>query len=277
MRRARRQWIFLLALIYTQVACSAAAPDASVARPVTAGDSAGRVATPATQAVSESRPATNSAGVPHGMVESALSVIDPVFGFGTRALALERRVEMLQWQRDAQGAYVEQWSAARIDSSGFDRQHANPSGFPFNGARWWTRDARLDGHPVSPDLLAALGAWRPYAPDLRQLPLNLAANFQPDGDWLSTSQDPRHPAVGDVRLRWRILERAAPPQGVALREGRWELPADIAATATLPQIAPAASTSGGSWMRRTFGAHLALLAIIGVVLAALLLLWRHRR
>lgn len=216
------------------------------------------------------------------MVESSLPVADPVFGFSTRALALERRVEMLQWQRDTQGVYVIQWSAALIDSSGFDRKHANPAELPFNGERWWTRDARFEGRPVSPDLLASLDAWQPYTPDLLQLPSNLAASFDfhdggPAGEWLGTSQDPQHPVVGDLRLRWRVLRHAPPPPGIVLRAGRWELPADIAAAPHAPVLAPIAPASSGNWLRRTFGAHLWLLTIIGIALAALLLLWRRRR
>ena len=199
---------------------------------------------------------------------------------------------MLQWQRDAQGAYVTRWSAAQIDSSGFDKQHANPAELPFNGERWWTRDARLDGQPVSPDLLAALDAWQPYAPNLSQLPPNLAASFGfdhdglenggpdgggRDGSWLSSSQDPKHPAVGDVRLRWRILERASPPAGVALRDGRWDLAVTGVAATPKSALAPSA-IANQTWIQRIFGAHLALLAIVGVVLAILLLLFvrRHR-
>lgn len=257
----RSAWILLLALICAQVACTGAPLDHSAASSGAPNAPASAIPMPA----------------PQGMVESSLPVEDPVFGFSMRALALERRVEMLQWQRDAQGAYTTQWSVAHVDSSGFDPTHANPAELPFNGERWWTRDARLDGRPVSPNLLAALDAWQPYAPDLRQLPPNLAASFQPDGEWLSTAQDPKHPAVGDVRLRWRILERAAPPPGIALYKGRWELPADIAAAAPQSAIAPVAPSAGGGWMQRTFGGHLKLLAIIGVALAALLLLWRHRR
>jgi hypothetical protein len=271
MRSMRGQWVFLLALICTPLACGAASSNVP----------AGAAAANPTATSTPASPSATSA--PQGQVESALPVEDPIFAFSTRALALERHVEMLQWQRDAQGAYATQWSAAQIDSSGFDQKHANPAELPFNGERWWTRDARLDGRPVSPDLLAALDAWRPYAPDLRQLPPNLAASFAfdnggPDGQWLSTSQDPKNPAVGDVRLRWRILEHAAPPKGVVLRDGRWELPANFVAASSKPKVAPAAPASNGNWLQRTFGGHLLLLAILGVVLAVLILLWhRHHQ
>ena len=244
------------------------------------------------QSIASVAPAPPPSTAPHGEVESTLPVADPIFGFSKRALGLERRVEMLQWQRDAQGAYVSRWSAAQIDSSGFDKQHANPANLPFNGERWWTRDARLDGQPVSPDLLAALDAWQPYAPNLSQLPPNLAASFGfdhdglenggpdgggRDGSWLSSSQDPKHPAVGDVRLRWRILERASPPAGVALRDGRWDLAVTGVAATPKSALAPSA-IANQTWIQRIFGAHLALLAIVGVVLAILLLLFvrRHR-
>jgi len=258
--------MLLLALMCTSLACATASTN-----PPEPGQSIASVA-----------PAPPPSTAMHGEVESTLPVADPIFGFSKRALALERRVEMLQWQRDARGAYSTQWSAAQIDSRSFDKQHSNPAELPFNGERWWTRDARLDGQPVSPDLLAALDAWQPFAPNLSQLPPNLAASFQfgtggPDGDWLSSSQDPTHPAVGDVRLRWRVLERASPPAGVALRDGRWDLPGAEAAATPRPTPATSASTANQTWMQRVFGDHLALLAIIGVVLAILLLLVGRRR
>jgi hypothetical protein len=262
MRGMRGHWIVLLAMVCTPVAFGATPQNV-----------------PAPVATNSSTSSATTAS-PQGQIESTMPVEDPIFGFSTRALALERHVEMLQWQRDAKGAYATQWSAAQIDSSGFDKAHANPPELPFNGERWWTRDARLDGHPVSPDLLAALDAWQPYAPDLRQLPPNLAASFAfdnggPGGKWLSTSQDPKHPAVGDVRLSWRVLEHASPPPGVALRDGRWELPASLVAVPPKPAVI--VPPSNGNWLQRTFGGHLLLLAILGVGLAVLLLLWRRQR
>jgi len=220
---------------------------------------------------------------PRGQVESAAAVADPVFGVHAKALGLERGVEMLQWRKvgfPAPPHYEQAWTAERIDSSGFDAAHRNPGDLPFNGERWWTVEPKLDGHPVSPDVLAALAAWTPLKPDLSQLPTNLAVSFQPDGDWLSTSQDPAHPQVGDVRVHWRVIERAPAPAGTTLVAGRWELPVGAAAAGASAVAPPSASTvpdgEVGAWVRRMFGDHLTWW-VAGVLVLGLLLLALKRR
>ena len=222
--------------------------------------------------------ASDTAAQPQGQIESASEVSDPDFGVHAKVLGLERRIEMLQWHevdRPAPPHYEQAWSAERIDSSRFDVTHKNPGDLPFNGARWWSADPKLDGHPVSPDVLAALDAWTPLKPDLVQLPTNLAVSFQPDGDWLSTSQDPTHPRIGDVRVRWHQIEHASAPAGTVMVAGRWELPTLAqAAVASSQQVSPP-PTEG--WMQRMIGDHMTLLLIIGIALALLLLIWKLRR
>ncbi len=220
---------------------------------------------------------------PQGQVESTVAVTDPDFGVHANALALERRVEMLQWRKvnfPAPPHDEQAWIAGRADANGLDAMHKNPGDLPFNGARWWSADPKLDGHPVSTDVLAALDAWAPLKPELSQLPTNLAVSFQPDGDWLSTSQDPTHPQVGDVRVRWRVIEHATAPTGTLLIAGRWELPPAKPTTATPSAAAssPATpSTGAGGWMQRMFGNHLVWLLVAGLVLALVLLIWKRRR
>ena len=211
-----------------------------------------------------------------GQIESSAEVSDPDFGVHARVLGLERRVEMLQWREvDSPAPHYEQaWSAERIDSSRFDIAYRNPGDLPFNGARWWSANVQLDGHPVSADVLAALDAWTPLKPDLSQLPTNLAVSFQPDGDWLSTSLDPAHPRIGDVRVRWSRIETASAPAGTVLIAGRWELPAPVRSVATGQQ--PVSLPPHG-WIQRVFGDHMTLLLVIGMAFALILLVWKHRR
>jgi hypothetical protein len=228
-------------------------------------------------------PATKTS--PQGQVESTAAVADPIFGVRAKVLGLERGVEMLQWRKvdfPAPPHYEQAWTAERIDSSGFDAAHRNPGDLPFNGERWWTAEPKLDGHPVSAGVLTALDAWTPLKPDLTQLPTNLAVSFQPDGDWLSTSQDPADPEVGDVRVHWRVIEHAQAPSGAMLVAGRWELPAKATAAAT-SSVVPSTSTSTAqesevsAWVRRMFGDHLTWFVVGGLVLALLLLAWKRRR
>ena len=244
-------------------------------------------ATPTAAKPVAASPAAVPPAHPQGQIESTASVADPTFGIHARVLGLERGVEMLQWRKidfPLPPHYEQAWTAERVDASGFDAAHRNPGDLPFNGERWWTTDPRLDGQPVSPDVLAALGAWTALKPDLAQLPTNLAVSFQPDGDWLSTSQDPAHPQVGDVRVRWRAIERASAPVDVVLVAGRWEMhPAKVAIAPQSPVRAGNAASSSGThsgvptWLQRMFGDHLAWLVVGGFALALLLLVWRRRR
>lgn len=197
---------------------------------------------------------------------------DIEFGVAARAPGLERRVEMLQWTRTPQG-YVRVWSDEPIDTSGFKPGHANPVAWPLPGRRWLARAVSLDGRPVDPQVIAALGTWRSLRPSFNALPGNMAATFQPEGDGLGSADNPLDPQVGDLRIRWRQL--VLPPlQGrVVLREGRWQLasadpamPDDAAAQLAPAQDAAPAHTSQPTATARAHWPR--WLAALGVLVAA---------
>jgi hypothetical protein len=153
--------------------------------------------------------------------QPAATVRDPDFGVVARHFGLERDVEMFQWQRHGEG-YERAWRSEALDSSGFAPGHDNPP-LPLHGRRWVASEVRIDGVPLAPDVLPALGEWTPFRPSFSALPGNLAATFQPQGDGLGTAEDPMDPQVGDLRIRWRELR--LPPLGdrIELEGGRWHL------------------------------------------------------
>ncbi|MGN6512803.1 MAG: TMEM43 family protein [Lysobacteraceae bacterium] len=214
-------------------------------------------------------------------VRSEPPLRDVEFGVVVRAPGLERRVEMLQWTRVPQG-YARAWSDEPVDASEFAPGHANPVAWPLPGRRWLAHRVTLDGHPLDPDVIAALGEWRDFRPSFDALPGNMAATFQPEGDGLGSADNPLDPQVGDLRIRWRRL--VLPPlQGrVVLRDGRWQLapadPVDTDARAPSPPArgpAPAALPAAPArtpWPR--WWAALAAVAVAGVVA---LLVRRRRR
>lgn len=155
--------------------------------------------------------------------QPAATVRDPDFGVVARHFGLERDVEMFQWQRRGEG-YERAWRSEALDSSGFAPGHDNPP-LPLHGHRWVAGEVRIDGVPLAPDVLPALGEWTPFRPSFSALPGNLAATFQPQGDGLGTAEDPMDPQVGDLRIRWRELR--LPPLGdrIVLEGGRWRLKA----------------------------------------------------
>ena len=169
--------------------------------------------------------------------QPAATVRDPDFGVVARHFGLERDVEMFQWQRRGEG-YQRAWSSEALDSSGFAPGHDNPP-LPLQGHRWVADEVRVDGVPLAPGVLPALGEWTPFRPSFSALPGNLAATFQPQGDGLGTAEDPMDPQVGDLRIHWRELR--LPPLGdrIALDGGRWQLK-----VAPVRDVATGAGTGG---------------------------------
>jgi hypothetical protein len=196
------------------------------------------------------------------------TVRDPEFGVRARHLGLERRVTMLQWQH-ASGRYARTWSEALIDSSGFDPAHRNPITFPLQSRRWIARSVTIDGKPLDPAVLAALGIWRDFRPSFNALPANLAATFQPEGDGLGSADNPLDPQVGDLRIQWRDLELPRLDDRLVLRDGRWQLlpaPASIPLAADTTRAPPPAPAPRWPWL------------VAGLLLAAIAALswWRLR-
>lgn len=168
------------------------------------------------------------------MPHAGPAIRDPDFRVETRQFGLDRQVEMLQWRREGAG-YARVWNAAPIDSSDFDPAYRNPGELPIGSERWWAKRATLDGKPLSPDVLRMLGQWQGFRPSYQRLPANLSATFQPDGDGLSSSENPLAPRIGDLRVTWRELTLPPLDGKVELRGGAWH-PIPGAASPPRPEI-----------------------------------------
>lgn len=156
---------------------------------------------------------------------------DRDFGVQVRGFGLDRRVEMLQWQR-VNGQYRRVWHDARIDARAHDRAHRNPR-LPLRGRRWWSDTAHLDRRPIDLAVLQALGTWKTMRPDFAALPGTLAAKYQPEGDGLGSAENPLEPRIGDVRITWRELELPPLEGRIEQRRGTWQL-RDVAPVAVAP-------------------------------------------
>jgi hypothetical protein len=207
---------------------------------------------------------------PQGEPETDSVVRDADFGVSARHFGLERRVEMLQWRQ--QGAdYAKAWSDKAIDSSAFPEGHANP-GFPIRSRRW-IANVTIDGKPVATDALERLGEWQAFRPTFSALPGNLSATFQPEGDGLSSAENPLDPQVGDLRIHWRELTLPALSAQVELADGRWVASRGTAEAAAIDGAAAAPTVQPPSQLR----AYWPWLLGGGVLLGLLLVLARRRR
>lgn len=211
---------------------------------------------------------------PELVPRTAQTLRDPDFRVESRAFGLDRQVEMYQWRRTDSG-YEQVWNAAAIDATGFEPGRENPPRLPIEGERWWSDTVTINGARVAPDVLRVLGEWKAFRPSFSRLPANLAATFQPDGDGLSSSENPLAPQVGDLRITWREL--ALPPlQGqVELRDGVWQLvPGAAAVPVALPEPEEPVEVEPG---RLSSVAMFLLWAVGGVVALALVALVTIRR
>lgn len=204
---------------------------------------------------------------------------DAEFGVSTRQFALQRRVEMYQWQRDGSG-YRKVWSAEPIDSARFDPAHRNPGTFPLQTRYWVASDVTLDGRPVDEEVLKRLGTWHGFRPGFTALPGNLAATFQPEGDGLSSAENPLAPRIGDLRVTWRELRLPDLAGKVVLRQGRWVpdgavLASGDAATDAEQGGRAGEQPGGGRRWSPTTIVTLVLATTLLALLAALLA-WRRR-
>ena len=175
----------------------------------------------------KAEPGAASAGEPRpqnisGELTASGPVHDGQLGVSAKAAVLFRHVEMYQWQEHCDGAcrYEAAWSAP-TDSKKFrePKGHENPPS-PFNDSVFFAPDLKLAGHAVDPDLLVAQLHASAYAAHDTNLPPNLAASFAERDGVLYAGGDPAHPAVGEVRVSYRVITIGPATLNGVLRSGK---------------------------------------------------------
>ncbi len=141
--------------------------------------------------------------------------VDPQLGLTAKnAVALARDVEMFQWQEnciDSVCTQREAWSAQWIDSTRFNEQigHRNPDRFPLESLEFRGEGIHLGAFQPDLDLVIARIGFVPRPIDPAELSANLAASFSVSDDTLLSGSDPMHPAIGDLRIRYRVVPGGA--------------------------------------------------------------------
>ncbi len=139
---------------------------------------------------------------------------DSEFGLTAgESIVLAREVEMYQWLEDCIDGICTQrsaWSDKWIDSSKFSEPggHRNPDRFPVESARFVGQGIHLGAFKPDIELLIAAVGLKPRTIHADELSANLAASFSISGNELLSGSDPLHPAVGDLRIRYREVPSA---------------------------------------------------------------------
>jgi hypothetical protein len=144
----------------------------------------------------------------HGKLEITAAPRDAQLGISADAALLFRHVEMYQWREHCDGGdcrYEAVWLAEANDSHKFrvPAGHENPAP-PFAAARFAAGEIHLGAFTVDAQVAAQLPATD-YPVHASALPPNLAASFRESGGMLYAGGDPAQPAVGAVRVSYRIL------------------------------------------------------------------------
>ena len=182
--------------------------------------------------VSEIDPANNGKLVhASGLVTSQELLKDPIFGQEENgALMLTRHVEMFQWrektstekEKEIGGSektitrysYDKTWSTQLVDSSQFKRPegHNNPTTMPFSSDVIEPQQINLGAFQLSASLRSKISGAREIAYN-GEIPESLS-NYSPQksGQSLYLGKDPSNPAVGDMRVTFKVI----PPSVVTI-------------------------------------------------------------
>ena len=151
----------------------------------------------------------------HVTVNGQLSVAAPArdmqIGIAAPAAVLLRHVEMFEWIEQCRDThdgmqdctYAKGWSTP-MDSRKFHEHHDNPKP-PFAEARFRSAEIRLDKLSVDPALVEAQLKSVDYPVHDKDLPPNMAATFTVHDGMLYAGGDPAQPAVGTVRISYRVI------------------------------------------------------------------------
>lgn len=161
-----------------------------------------------------------------GDTVSAQGARDPDFGFATKGLKVERKVEMYVWKEESHSetqkklgggeetvtrySYKREWSDRAVDSSRFRSasDHRNPPMPNLASRDFSASDARLGAFRVSENVIGLLSAREKLdVPEtaLAQARNRLGGRTRIAQGIVYSGDNPDQPNVGDVRVSWNLL------------------------------------------------------------------------
>jgi hypothetical protein len=155
------------------------------------------------------------------------TLTDPDFGISLNAIRLRRIVEMYQWKERQEKTtrkklgggeetvtdykYDKGWSDNLQDSSKFkvEEGHENPAAKPFQDKTWQADDVKVGDFRLSKGLIDKIRdeeTLPPKAPGSDSAVGKLPEGFKIETDYYYKGKGPDSPAVGDVRVSFKVVK-----------------------------------------------------------------------
>ncbi|MDH4182632.1 MAG: TMEM43 family protein [Nitrospinota bacterium] len=153
---------------------------------------------------------------------------DPLTAVAAKAIALERKVEMLQWKREMPGmkyftgsSYAKVWSEEAIDDAGYPEKYRNPGPMPYKSATIPAERVTVGCMDISTEM-----AQKVYHP----APLGLSDSMADEASrrlgrparrvdgYLYIGHSPaREPAIGDIRISYQYAPARLQVSAIAMQ------------------------------------------------------------
>jgi len=161
-----------------------------------------------------------------GQATTTETLADGEFGVQANAIKLIREVEMYQWDEDKKSetkkklgggeetvttySYSKEWSDQLIDSSNFKETsgHENPSQFPIEARQKTASKVTLGAFTLSEPIVSDLDQSETLAVDSATLPAAMKDQVKANASGYYRGADPASPAVGDVRITFKVVKPA---------------------------------------------------------------------
>ena len=155
-------------------------------------------------------------------------VQDPLTEVAAKAMALERKVERLQWKREMPGMkyftgspYAKVWSEEAIDDAGYPEKYRNPGQMPYKSTTITAARVTVGCMEISPEMArkvyhaAPLGLSDSMADEASR---RLGRPVRRVDGYLYIGHSPaREPAIGDIRISYQYAPARLQVSAIAMQ------------------------------------------------------------
>lgn len=147
-------------------------------------------------------------------LSEASELKDSKFGISSKAVKLNRVVEMYQWNESCSNddndkkacSYEKEWSNKIIDSSNFEKSgHSNPTSMKIESEEFVNDNIKVGAFILPSRLIGSLSYNKTYGNDkLNEQYNNSVEGFKVYEKYITNSENTEEPQIGDLRISYKI-------------------------------------------------------------------------